>query len=33
VIEPVQRHLAAALGATRTREVASPADLAPSPVH
>ena len=33
VIEPVQRHLAVALGATRTREVASPADLVPSPVH
>jgi lipoyl(octanoyl) transferase len=33
VIEPVQRHLAAALGATRTRVVASPAELVPSPVH
>ena len=33
VIEPVQRHLAVALGATRTREVSSPADLVSSPVH
>jgi lipoyl(octanoyl) transferase len=33
VIEPVQRHLATALGATRSREVTGPADLVPSPVH
>ena len=33
VIEPVKRHLAAALGATRTRELTSPAELTPSPVH
>jgi lipoyl(octanoyl) transferase len=33
VIEPVQRHLAAALGATRTRMIADAADLTPSPVH
>jgi lipoyl(octanoyl) transferase len=33
VLEPVQRHLAAALGASGTREVTGPADLGPSLVH